>query len=193
MKYEYTIAACTGKCICVTAGQKITVTDIEGQQVADFFAERLNEPEEFLSTAVTIDCNASVRLKPGDCIYSNLYRPMLRILADDTGVHDLLFPCCRREMYDFFYRNGKDHPNCLDNINRSLKQRRPIIQPVNLFMHTKIHENGQVTVEPPVSRAGSSIVFRAEMDMRLGIAACSVSESRCNGGKCSAVQVTVED
>ena len=193
MKHEYTIDACSGKCIPVAAGQKITVIDVDGAQVADFFAERLKDPREFLSTAVTIDCNASIRLNPGDFIYSNLYRPMFQIIADDVGAHDLLFPCCRPEMYDFFYHNGKGHPNCFDAINRSLDENRPIIQPINLFMHTKLHENGKVTVEPPLSKAGSKILLSAKMDMRLGIAACSVSESNCNNGKCSAIKVIVED
>lgn len=31
------------------------------------------------------------------------------------------------------------------------------------------------------------------MDVLLGVAACSVSESRCNGGKCSAIKIIVDD
>ena len=37
--------------------------------------------------------------------------------SDDVGTHDLLFPSCRPEMYEFFYQNGDEHPNCFDNIN----------------------------------------------------------------------------
>ena len=42
---------------------------------------------------------------------------MFRILSDDVGTHDLLFPFCRPKMYEFFYQNGDGHPNCFDNIN----------------------------------------------------------------------------
>ncbi len=42
---------------------------------------------------------------------------MFRILSDDVGTHDLLFPSCRPEMYEFFYQNGDGRPNCFDNIN----------------------------------------------------------------------------
>ena len=94
---------------------------------------------EFLSPGVTIDCNASLRIRVGDLLYSNKYRPMLRVLYDDVGEHDLLHPCCRPEMYDFFYHNGKGHPNCLDNINKALGKTRPNLLPVNLFMHTRIN------------------------------------------------------
>lgn len=167
------------------------MVDLEGAQVVDFFAERAGNPDEFVSPGVTIDCNESLRLQIGDLIYSNLYRPMFEILADDVGEHDLLHPCCRPEMYDFFYRNGSEHPNCFDNINRSLGENRPFIRPINLFMHTAVAPDGRIEVRKPISRPGDRIVLRARMDVRLGIAACSVSESDCNGGKCTPVKVIV--
>ena len=193
MKREYDIPPCGGVAIEVLRGQTIAVIDVEGGQVADFFAEALHSADEFLSTGVTIDCNESLRLRVGDTVYSNRYRPMFTVLADDVGEHDLLHPCCRPEMYDFFYGNGSGHPNCLENINAALRSVRPIIHPVNLFMHTKIYADGRIEVLPPLSKAGDSIVLRAETDVRLGVAACSVSESACNSGKCSGIKIIVSD
>ena len=190
---EILIPARHGAAIDVKEGQTIAVVDIEGAQVVDFFAERAENPGEFVSPGVTIDCNESLRLQIGDLIYSNLYRPMFEILADDVGEHDLLHPCCRPEMYDFFYHNGSEHPNCLDNINRSLGENRPIIRPINLFMYTAVAPDGRIEVRKPLSKPGDKIVLRARMDVRLGVAACSVSESDCNGGKCTPVKVIVED
>ena len=190
---EILIPARHGAAIDVKEGQTIAVVDIEGAQVVDFFAERAENPGEFVSPGVTIDCNESLRLQIGDLIYSNLYRPMFEILADDVGEHDLLHPCCRPEMYDFFYHNGSEHPNCLDNINRSLGENRPIIRPINLFMYTAVAPDGKIEVRKPLSKPGDRIVLRARMDVWLGVAACSVSESDCNGGKCTPVKVIVED
>lgn len=192
MGKEYIISACSGIRLDVKKGQNITVIDIEGGQVVDFFAEAADCPNEFLSTGVTIDCNESLKLKIGDIIYTNLYRPMMKVLSDDVGEHDLLHPCCRPEMYDFFYHNGKGHPNCLDNINTALNEQRPIITPVNLFMHTKINTDGSIAVEAPISRAGDKIVIKALLDITLGAAACSVSESKCNSGKCSPVKIIID-
>ena len=118
---------------------------------------------------------------------------MFKLILDDVGEHDLLHPCCRPEMFDFFYQNGAGHPNCLENINKSLGKQYPIIQPVNLFMHTKINPYGSISVEQPLSKPGDKVVLRAEMDVRLGVAACSVSESKCNGGKCSPIRIIVEE
>ena len=94
-------------------------------------------------------------------------------------------------MFEFFYHNGAGHPNCLDNINASLGEDRPIIRPINLFMHTAIQPDGAISVQPPLSKAWDSVVLRAEMDVRLGVAACSVSESSCNSGKCSPIEITL--
>lgn len=192
MSKEYIIPACSGIKIDVRQDQNITVIDIEGGQVADFFAEVAGNPNEFLSTGVTIDCNESLKLNVGNFIYTNLYHPMMKVLSDDVGEHDLIHPCCRPEMYDFFYHNGGGHPNCLDNINKALEERRVIITPVNLFMRTKINSNGSISVEEPLSRAGDKITLKALMDITLGVAACSVSESKCNGEKCSPIKIVID-
>lgn len=116
---------------------------------------------------------------------------MFKVISDDVGEHDLIHLCCRPEMFDFFYHNGKGHPNCLDNINHALGKKYPIIHPVNLFMYTKFERNGKISVLSPKSKAGDKIILRAETDVRLGVAACSVSESSCNSGKCSAIKIVI--
>ena len=62
MKRVYDLQPCSGMCIEVTKGQMVSVIDVEGGQVVDFFAESATDSNEFLSTGVTIDCNASLRL-----------------------------------------------------------------------------------------------------------------------------------
>ena len=190
---EYILNPCSGITIDVKKDAYITVIDIDGGQVVDFFAEIKNSTDEFLSTGVTIDCNESLGLSVGDTIYTNKYNPMFTVISDDVGEHDLIHPCCRPEMFEFFYHNGDRHPNCFDNINGSLGKKYPIIHPVNLFMYTKIESNGKIVVLPPKSKAGDKIILKAAVDIRLGVAACSVSESSCNSGKCSAIKMIVSD
>ena len=189
---ECVVPACQGRAMDVASGQLISVIDVEGGQVVDFFAESAQNPCEFVAPGVTIDCNESLRLNVGGSIYENLYRPMFTVVSDDVGEHDLLHPCCRPERYDFFDHNGGGHPNCLENINQSLGRSHPIIHPVNLFMRTAIEPDGRIAVKPPLSRAGDRIVLRAEMDVRLGVAACSVSESDCNSGQCTAIRIVID-
>ena len=189
---EYLILPCSGMRMEACKGQTVTVIDCDGGQVVDFFAQMRNDAMEFVSPGVTIDCNESLRLQVGDTLYSNRYTPMFRVLHDDVGEHDLLHPCCRTEMFDFFYHNGDGHPNCFDHINEALGTQHPIIRPINLFMYTKIFADGKIEVCAPPSKAGDRIVLEALCDVTLGIAACSVSESACNSGKCTSVKVIVE-
>ena len=172
--------------------QTITIIDTEGGQVADFFAEVKGTHEEYLSPSVTIDCNESLHIGVGSVLYSNLYHAMFEVVQDDVGAHDLLFPSCSKAMYDFFYQNGSDHPNCLDNINSALGTQRTIIQPVNLFMNTQIAPGGKITINRPLSKAGDKIVLRALVDCVLGISACSVSECDTNSGECTSIAVQVD-
>ena len=60
---------------------------------------------------------------------------------------------------------------------------------MNLFMYTVIETDGKIVVKPPKSKAGDKMVLRAKMDVRLGVAACSVSESDC----CTAIKLVIED
>ncbi len=193
MEKRFRIEPCSGIRLEVSKGEKIGIIDVEGGQVVDFFAEMRGNSEEFVSPGVTMDCNESLKLHVGDTIYSNRYRPMFKVLYDDVKEHDLFHPCCRREMYDFFYHNGEGHPNCLDNINMALGSSHPLIHPINLFMHSKIHADGSFQVLRPLSKANDKIVLEALEDVTLGIAACSVSESECNSGRCSPIDIVVQD
>ena len=110
MAQKYTIPACCGRAIDALMGQTITVIDLEGGQVVDFFAESAENPEEFLSPGVTIDCNESLRLHIGDCLYTNLYRPMFQIIYDEVGKHACCFPAAARRCMTFSIRTGTGTP-----------------------------------------------------------------------------------
>ena len=176
---EYFIPACGGAAIVMAEGETVTVIDVEGGQVADFFAERAGDTDEFLSPAVTIDCNESLRLHIGDCLYTNLYRPMFQIIYAEVGKHACCFPAAARRCMPFSIRTGTGTPIA-------------IIQPINLFMFSARDEAGIIAIHPPVSSAGNKIILQAKMDVRLGIAACSVSEGACNSRRCSPIKVVVE-
>ena len=196
MKKEFIVESQMGKSFEVKKGNYITIVDLEGKQVVDFFAVNLNNHNEFLSSGVTIDCNDSLKVTKGDTIYTNLYKSMFDIVEDDVQEHDLLHPCCRPEMYEFFYKNGSGHRNCLDNINENLSHhgisKHNIIHPFNIFMYTIIKPDGKISVEEPISKAGDKIKLLAKMNVLVSIASCSVNESNCNGGSCTPIKVIIE-
>ena len=179
------------------SGEIIRLIDIEGKQVVDFFAVREGNPNEILSPGVTVDCNESLSITKKDFLYTNLYNKMFRITDDSVGQHDLIHPCCRPEMYEYFYNSGKNHPSCFENINNLIEKlglpTHLVIQPFNVFMNTKIKKNGKIEVLAPKSKANDFIELKALMSVNLFLAACSVSESACNGGQCTPIKVVVSE
>lgn len=170
----------TRQAVKINRGEKFSVIDIEGQQVANLFAVNASAFNEFFSAPVTIDCKESLFFSTGDILYSNKYLPMLTIIEDDVGVHDMMIPSCRLETYQHFYNVNHHHSNCFDNLNDSLKtygiSHFHSIQPLNIFMNTTITQDKKIIIEPPVSKAGSKITFNAEMNLIVGISACSITE-----------------
>ena len=189
---EYIVNPCKAISVVVKKGDIIEIVDIDGGQVGDFFSVNANNEKEFLSTGVTIDINESLYIKENDIIYSNLYNPMFKVLRDDVKSHDLIHPTCRYEMYEFFYHNGLNHPNCFDNINNALNTNFNLIHPLNIFMNTKIYENGKIEVLKPTSNSNDKFVLEALMDMKVALSACSVKESACNSFKSSGLKLIVK-
>ncbi len=65
MSREYVIPAQSGHAFRMRKGETIDIVDVEGQQVADFWALHEQDRHEFLSPGVTMDCNASLSISQG--------------------------------------------------------------------------------------------------------------------------------
>ena len=107
---------------------------------------------------------------------------MLEIVADDVGRHDFLLTPCSKDTFRIIYGDTDPHRGCFGNLAETLAPFRvtPDMIPVafNCFMNVPVDgETGELKVLPPLSRAGDSIVFRAEMDMVIGLTACSALQS----------------
>lgn len=191
----YIIASRSGIHIKLPGGSTIKIIDTEGQQVVDFFAISESKPNESLSMAATIDCNQTLHISKNNYLYTNLYTRMFLITEDTVGKHDLMHPCCRPEMYDYFYHNGTGHPNCYENINNQIAAlglpTQDEIRPFNIFMNTKIRRNGKLAILAPKSRPNDYIELKALISVNAFLAACSVSESACNGGRCTSAKIIV--
>jgi len=193
-KREWLIPASQGLGFKLDKGQIVRVTDVEGEQVADFAAYSASNPNERIDPSVTMDALHKMNVKPGDILYSNQYRPLLTLIADTVGRHDFINSACRPEMYEFLY-NKKDHASCYNNLNDALEEFGILAPdqhyPFNLFMNTVIDPSGNISVERPLSTAGDYVELRAEMDLIIAISACPCSQSVCNGDKCTPIAVRI--
>ncbi|HEX4641043.1 MAG TPA: urea carboxylase-associated family protein [Chthoniobacterales bacterium] len=171
----------TGTAFELRAGQQLRVTDLEGEQVADFMAFNRADKSEWLSSGRSIDYANRIYLTKGDVLYSNRSRPMLAIVEDDVGRHDFLLTPCSPETFLIIYKNDAPHPSCFVNLATNLAPYGiapdSIPTTFNIFMNVEIDGKGELKILPPRSKAGDSILLRAEMHLIVGLTACSAEMS----------------
>lgn len=162
-------------------GQLLRVIDPLGEQVADLVAYASDDRHEYLSSGRTLDYNNTIYLTTGHRLYSNRSRPMLTIVSDTVGRHDFLYTPCSAETFSIIYKTQSHHRSCFENLVTALEpfQISPDEIPTtfNIFMNVDVAPDGGLTIYPPRSHAGDQIVFRAEMDLIVGLTACSAEMS----------------
>lgn len=176
-----TLAAQTGTAFEITRGQLLRVIDLEGEQVADLLAFNQRDTKEWLSSGRSLDYANTIYLTSGHILYSNRSRPMFTIVADEVGRHDFLLTPCSPETFQIIYRHEGHHPSCFENLATNLEPfgiaPDSIPTTFNIFMNVQIAPDGTLSVLPPISQTGSSITLRAEMDLIVGLTACSAEMS----------------
>ncbi len=181
MTKKYHLEPQTGIGLTIKKGQLLKITDPTGEQVSDLTAFSLEDKAEWLSSGRTIDYANKIYLTTGNLLYSNRSRPMLTIVEDTVGRHDFLLTPCSPETFQIIYNNHEYHPSCFENLHTNLAQFgiTPDMIPttLNVFMNVVVIETGELRIDPPPSKAGDYIIFRAEMDLILGITACSAEMS----------------
>ena len=171
----------TGTAFVLRAGDVLRVIDPEGEQVADLVAFSRESPAAWLSSGRTFDYNDTIYLTAPHVLYSNRSEPMLTIVADQVGRHDFLYTPCSAERFARLYGARGHHPSCFENLATSLApygiEPDDIPTTFNIFMNVEIDPGGTLHILPPRSRAGDAIELRAEMDLLVGLTACSAELS----------------
>ena len=181
MTKKYHLEPQTGIGLTIKKGQLLKIIDPQGEQVSDLTAFALEDKAEWLSSGRTIDYANTIYLTTGNLLYSNRSRPMLSIIEDTVGRHDFLLTPCSPETFQIIYDNHEYHPSCFENLYTNLAEFgiTPDMIPttLNVFMNVIVQPNGELKIDPPPSKAGDYIIFRAEMDLIVGITACSAEMS----------------
>lgn len=171
----------TGTAFELARGQYLRVIDPLGEQVADLVAFSRTDRREWLSSGRTLDYNNRIYLTTGAQLYSNRSVPMLTIVADTVGRHDFLYTPCSQETFSIIYGTSGHHPSCFENLSGSLRkfgiESDAIPTTFNIFMNVEIAPDGTLSIPPPRSKPGDFIEFRAEVDLIVGLTACSAEMS----------------
>jgi uncharacterized protein len=172
----------SGTSFILKKGQRLKVTDIKGEQVSDLLCFNLHDKKEHLSSGRTIDYAETIFFTTGHPFYSNRSNVMFRIVEDTVGRHDFLLTPCSKDTFRIIYGHEHPHHGCFGNLCNALEEYgiEPDDIPVtfNVFMHVAINgDTGKVDVLPPKSKADDYIIIEAEMDLIVGLTACSAEMS----------------
>ena len=185
------LAPQTGTALSLQRGQSITIVDPCGEQVSDFFCFAERDHGEWFSSGRTIDYKNSLYVGSGDLLYSNRSGVMGTIVSDTCGVHDMTLTPCSQQTFDILYPefHGAVHPSCFGNLAGAFAPfgigADQISTKLNIFMDVWTDLDGQLHIDPPPSGPGDQVTIRAEMDLVVGITACSAEKS--NNGVCKPI------
>ena len=176
------IAPRSGVSFILKKGECLKVVDIQGEQVSDFICYNLHDKAEYLSSGRTMDYAETILLTKGHSFYSNRSNIMFTMIGDTVGRHDFLLTPCSSDTFRIIYGHKKPHQGCFGNLCAALKQYgiKPddIATSFNIFMHVAVDsETGKISVLPPKSKAGDHVILQANMDIIVGLTACSAEMS----------------
>lgn len=136
---------------------------------------------EKISSEKTLDFEETLLISQGNALWSNRSHKMMKILQDTNGRNDFLLAPCSPETFQIMYGHHDYHPSCFENLYTSLKlfgiQPDDIPTAFNIFMNVHFAPDGKLSVDPPTSKADDYIVFQAQMDLIVGLTACSAEDS----------------
>jgi len=209
---EVVVPAGYGRAFEARAGDHVVVRDLEGSQVGDFVAFNADDVTEVLDTARTRSgltprrvevtpgqfadyWQTDIYIHVGDEVSSNMRNPMLRVVADTVGVHDLLLAPCDPRLYRDVYGYKGFHRNCLDNLTEALVpygiRAWQIPAPINIFQNTPPQPDGRLALQPSVSKSGDYVVFQALQNLIGALSSCPMDLNPVNGQRITPLQLTV--
>jgi len=163
----------TGK---VKKGQILRITDVEGEQVADFVSIRLNDPTEYLDCLYTNFVHERYKWHKGDVIYTNHLNPIWTIIEDTVDEHYTGGSFCSRDLRTKFLQD--DQKGCRDIIQDAFVANGidpNLLQGVscfNIFMNVIYSPDGKFEIGRPKSKKGDYIDLQAEMDLFYASSVC---------------------
>ncbi|MGE0520654.1 MAG: DUF1989 domain-containing protein [Candidatus Binatia bacterium] len=176
-------------------GQTLRITDVEGQQVADFCSFSLADPAEYCDVIYTTFAKRGWKVGEGDVMYTKEMRPLWTITRDTCGVHYWGGGFCSRALNRFV---GVDQHGCRDTITEAVAEHglTPLhVSPsscFNVFMNFPYGPEGRWEILRPTTTAGDYIDLRAEMPVLWAVSVCHFP-GNCNGDQPTPLQFELFD
>jgi uncharacterized protein len=147
--------------------QLIQIVTIDGRQAAEMIAFRADEPTERLSTGATRAKNKSIMVEQGKKLYSSRFTPLLEIVTDTVGRHDLLMASSEPTKPAIPNLDGDDaltHP-LIEALGEDGVTLDSVLEPVNWFANISIKAKGELEVGESLAEPNDSVVLKALTDL----------------------------
>ncbi|MDD1796131.1 urea carboxylase-associated family protein [Enterovibrio sp. ZSDZ42] len=183
----------------VKKGERVRITDLEGNQAADTLFYNANNPTERYSAMDTLREQGNAYLTAESVLMSNLSNPMLEIVADTCGRHDTLGGACSTESNTVRYAVEKRCMHaCRDSWLLAVAEhpeygltKRDISHNINFFMNVPVTAEGGLTFADGISAPGKYVELEAKMDVIVLVSNCPQLNNPCNAYNPTPVEISV--
>jgi len=171
----------------IESGQRVRLTQPEGEQVADFISFNRDDVRELLSMHSSRAVNLSWKFTAPHTLYTNRTREMWQIEEDRTGENYCGGGYCSEHLNVARYgAAAKGAPNCQSNLETAIRgygmDRWSFNTDAcfNIFMTVAYDADGRWEIRAPKGKAGDFMVMRALMPQIVAISNCPVLLNACN-------------
>src|SRR6202022_2896172 len=161
------VPAGESRAIEVESAQILRIEAKEAGAGGSMFGFSRNHPDIFMSVHHTRVVTKPYVLQAGMRIVSNRRRALMVLGKDTSGTHDLLLPASTTA---FLKEQGyAGMTGCVESVSAVLDAcgltPPKLPDPINLFMHVALHQDGRIEPLPNVTRAGDFVACRVVTDM----------------------------
>jgi hypothetical protein len=171
----------------IETGERLRLTQPEGEQVADLISFNRDDARELLSMHSSRAVNLSWKLTAPHVLYSNRSRKMWHIEDDLTGENYCGGGYCSEHLNIARYgANGEKAPNCQSNLEAAIRGygmdrwNFNVDACFNVFMTVAYDANGVWEIRPPKGQPGDYMTLRALMPQIIAISNCPILFNTCN-------------
>ena len=178
----------------VKKGQRLRITDLEGQQAVDFLCYNNNDRSDRYSATNTVKVQGNVYVGLGSILYSDSGTPLLEVVEDTIGRHDTVYGCCSNP--NNLLRYGVETTeSCYTNFEAELAKlgmgKEAIVPNVNWFMSVPVLEDGSAGVDNVVQKINSYVTLVAITDTLTVLSNCPQMHNPCNGYNPTPVKIEI--
>jgi uncharacterized protein len=193
---DQTVAARASWSAVVTAGDVLTIVDLEGNQAVDCLLYSAADTAVRYSAQETITRQGKIALTTGSVLRADTGLGLMTVVDDEVGVHDTLGGACSKESNTLRYgQHTRSQHGCKENfLIEGAKYglgARDLASNINWFMNVPVDPDGALGIVDGLSAPGKRVAMRADVDTLVLVSNCPQVNNPCNAFNPTPVRMIV--